>query len=86
MEHARAEVGQRRFKSAARNLRTAATILAVTSKNAYGLDRQRLRQDIKALRLTAQDVAAGAITTPAQFDSVLQTTHAYLAEGRTGPH
>jgi len=85
VDHARADVGHGHYKSAARNLREAAKILAARSTDAYGLDRQRLKQDIKALRLTARDVAAGAITSPAQFDSVLNTTHEYLAEGRTAP-
>lgn len=83
VEYARREVDQKRFKSAARNLRKAATILADKMKYAYGLDRTRLSQDVAALRLTARDVGAGAITTPAQLDSVLTITHSYLRERGT---
>ncbi len=85
VDRARADVGLRHYKSAARNLRTAANILATRSKNTYALDRQRLSQDVKALRLTVKDVAAGAITSPALLDSALQTTHAYLAVDGTAP-
>ena len=85
VEYARADVGRRHYKSAARNLRKAASILSAKSKEAYGLDRRRLSEDIKALRLTARDVAAGAITSPALFDSALRTTHAYLSESGTAP-
>jgi len=45
---------------------------------AYGLDRRRIGADVAALRLTARDVAAGAISTPELLDSVLGTTHADL--------
>jgi hypothetical protein len=42
--------GSRHYKSAARNLRKAAAILAEKSKHAYGLDRSRLGEDVGALR------------------------------------
>jgi hypothetical protein len=80
VEHARADVGSGRYQSAARNLRKAAAILAKKSKSAYSLDRSRLGEDVGALRLTARDVAAGAITSPAQLDTVLDATHADLRE------
>lgn len=78
VEHARADVGRGHYKSAARNLRKAAAILAERMPQAYGLDRRRIGADVAALRLTARDVAAGAISTPALLDSVLNTTHADL--------
>jgi hypothetical protein len=43
------------------------------------LDRKRLLEDIEALRLTARDVDAGAIKSPAQLESVLESTHAAVA-------
>jgi hypothetical protein len=80
VHYARADVDQRHYKSAARNLRKAAAILAEQMNHAYGLDRRRLAQDVAALRLTARDVGAGAIASPAQLDGVLETTHAYVHE------
>jgi hypothetical protein len=85
VEHARADVGRRHYKSAARNLRKAADMLSGKSKYAYGLDRRRLDQDVAALRLTARDVVAGAIKSPAQLDSILDTTHADLLKRGTAP-
>jgi predicted metal-dependent hydrolase len=85
VNYARVDVGQRHYKSATRNLRKAAAILAEQLKYAYGLDRRRLAQNVSALRLTARDVSAGAITSPAQLDSILDTTHAYLRERETAP-
>jgi hypothetical protein len=85
IEHARMDVGRRHFKSAARNLRRAAAMLSDRAKNVYGLDRRHLGDDVAALRLTARDVAAGAIASPAQLDSVLDTTHAYVDKRGTAP-
>ena len=85
VKYARADVDQRHYKSAARNVRKAAAILSEKLHDAHGLDRRRLVQDIAALRLTARDVGAGAITSPAQLDSVLDVTHAHLRERGTAP-
>ncbi len=85
VEHARADVGQGHYKSAARNLRKAAAILAGRSHSAYGLDRERIGDDVAALRLTARDVAAGAISSAAQLDAVLNTTHADLRRREAAP-
>jgi hypothetical protein len=60
-------------------------MLSGKSKYAYGLDRRRLDQDVAALRLTARDVVAGAIKSPAQLDSILDTTHADLLKRGTAP-
>ena len=83
VNYARVEVGKSRYKAAAWNLRKAATMLANRSTNTYGLDRRHLRLDVAALRLTARDVAAGAVANPAQLDSVLNTTRSELSEHRS---
>jgi hypothetical protein len=82
VNYARRNLGESRYKAAARNLRKAATLLAVRSVNTYGLERKHLLLDAAALRLTAKDVAAGAVANQAQLDSVLNTTHAALREQR----
>lgn len=78
VQRARREVGEKRYQSAARNLRTAALLLARRSERVYGLDRKRLDRDVEALRLTARDVAAAAVTSAAQLDGVLDETHSDL--------
>jgi hypothetical protein len=85
VHYARTDVDQRHYRSAARNLRKAAAVLAEQMENAYGLDRRRLAQDVAALRLTARDVGAGAITSSALLDSVLDTTHTHLRERGSAP-
>jgi hypothetical protein len=84
VQYARVEVGESRYQSAARNLRKAAGILAKRSTRTYGLDRRRLRLAVAALRLTARDVSAGAVSTSIQLDSVLNTTHSALSEHNPG--
>ena len=79
LNYARANVVRQHFKSAARNIRRAAADLSQRSHGAYGLDRKRLLEDIEALRLTARDVDAGAVKSPAQLESVLESTHAAVA-------
>jgi hypothetical protein len=79
IERARKEVGEKHFKSAALSLRKASVMLQQRSSRVSGLDRKRLAADATSLRLTARDVAAGAITTRAQLDSVLETTHTDLS-------
>jgi hypothetical protein len=83
VEQARVYVAQGLYQSAARNLRKAARILSARSQRVYGLDRTRLTADVEALRLTARDVAAGAVTSPAQLDSVLDNVHTAVIEHRT---
>ncbi len=80
VNYARVEVDQKSYQSAARKLRKAAAILAQRLSDTYGLDRRQLVDDVAALRLTARDVEAGAITSSAQLDGVLDTTLAYLAK------
>ena len=84
VNYARADVARGHYKSAARNLRRAAADLKQRSEQVYGRDRKRLVQDVRALRLTATDVAAGAVTSQAQLDSVLDTTHADQVAGAVG--
>ena len=62
-----------------------AAILADKLQHAYGLDRRRISEDVAALRLTARDVAAGAVSTSAVLDSVPDTTHADLLEHAFAP-
>jgi hypothetical protein len=83
VEHARVYVARGRYRSAARTLRKAARILSARAQRGYGLDRARLAADVEALRLTARDVAAGAVTSPAQLDSVLDNVHRAVIEHRT---
>jgi len=80
VDHARAKVAHGRYLSAARDLRRAAAMLATRSQRVFGLDRLRLVADCRALRLTARDVAAGAVTNAAQFHGVLDATHTAVSE------
>jgi hypothetical protein len=80
VEHARVHVNEHHYHSASRDLREAARVLSMRAERVYGLDRQRLSTDAQALRLTARDVDAGAITSAAQLDSVLDTTHSAVSE------
>lgn len=80
IEHARTNVAHRHYRLASRNLRKAAAMLSARAERAYGLDRRHLAADVEALRLTAQDVAAGAISTPAQLDGVLDSTHTAVSK------
>jgi long-subunit acyl-CoA synthetase (AMP-forming) len=57
-------------------------MLAARSVDTYGLDHRYLILDVAALRLTARDVAAGAVSNEAELDSVLNTTHSALREQR----
>jgi hypothetical protein len=72
---ARRAVDHRHYRIAARNLRAAATMVAHHEGYAVGRERRRLRVAAQALRLTAKDVAAGAVTSSMQLDGVLNDTH-----------
>ncbi len=85
VQHARAEVDQGHYKSAARHLRKAAALLEQQSQDVYGSDRRRIQQDEKALRLTARDVASGAVTSAAQLNSVLDSVHFDLQKRAVEP-
>ena len=80
VRRARVEVAAGHDKLAARSLRRAAAILTHRSDHVYGLDRRQLARDAAALRLTARDVAAGAVTNPWELNSVLRDTHRDLGE------
>jgi len=80
VRRARIEVAAGHNKLAASSLRRAAAILTQRSEHVYGLDRRQLSRDAAALRLTARDVAAGAVTNPWELNSVLRDTHHDLGE------
>ena len=80
VERARRDVGEGHYGAAARYLHRAAALLDRRAERVYGLDRRRLDRDADALRLTARDVAAGAVTSRAQLDSVLDDTRRGLRE------
>ncbi|MEO7208910.1 MAG: hypothetical protein ABI145_19615 [Steroidobacteraceae bacterium] len=78
INQARIKVGQTRYKSAALQLKKGAKILTQRAESVYGMDKIRLTQDAATLRLMAKDVGAGAVTTVAQFDSVLDAIHNHV--------
>lgn len=61
--------------AAARHLRNAARMVAQHEGYATGRERARLGLAAEALRLTAKDVEAGAVSSAGQLDAVLNDTH-----------
>jgi len=79
LRDARRAVADGHYAVAARKLRQAAAMVSHHEVFAVGRERRRLQIAVKALRLTAKDVAAGAVTSAAQLDGVLRDTHRDLA-------
>jgi hypothetical protein len=75
---ARIKVVQNRYRSAARDLQKGARILTQRAGSVYGMDKIRLMEDAATLRLMAKNIEAGAVTTVAQFNSVLDDIHAHV--------
>jgi hypothetical protein len=80
INQARIKVGQNLYRSAARDLQKGARILTQRAESVYGMDKIRLMEDAATLRLMAKDVEAGAVTTVAQFNSVLDDIHTHVRE------